>query len=176
MIYKFTKSAERVIEISKEIAITLGHSYIGTEHLLYGLVKEKNGIARIVLEKQNINDKNILEKIEDVIGVNNFLKTYSIGFTPRLKKVIENSFNETKKLDSDYIGTEHLLIGIIKESDSIAGRILYELGIDINKLYKQLVTILNDIEKEDFISTTISIKDNISQNLKQFGTDLTRKS
>ena len=74
---------------------------------------------------------------------NNNLKTYTIGFTPRLKKVIENSFNESKKLDSDYIGTEHLLIGIIKESDSIAGRILYDLGIDINKLYKQLVKLHN---------------------------------
>lgn len=176
MIYKFTKSAEKVIEISKEIAINLGHSYIGTEHILYGLVKEKNGISNKVLEKQNINEKNILEKIEDIIGVNTFLEKYSISFTPRAKKVIENAFNESKKLNSDYIGTEHLLIGIIKESDSIAGRILFELGIDINKLYKQLVKILNDIEKEDFVSTTNTIKDNISQNLKQFGTDLTRKS
>lgn len=176
MIYKFTKSAERVIEISKNIAINLGHSYIGTEHLLYGLSKEKNGIASKVLEKQNINDKNILEKIEDIIGSNSFLKIYSIGFTPRLKKVIENSFNEAKKLDSDYIGTEHLLIGVIKENDSIAGRILFELGIDINKLYKQLVKILNDIEKEDFVNTNNNLKENISQNLKQFGTDLTRKS
>ena len=74
MIYKFTKSAEKVIEISKEIAINLGHSYIGTEHILYGLVKEKNGISNKVLEKQNINEKNILEKIEDIIGVNTFLE------------------------------------------------------------------------------------------------------
>ena len=176
MIYKFTKSGEKVIEISKEIAISLGHSYIGTEHLLYGLAKEKNGIASKVLEKQNINEKNILEKIEDIIGKNNNLKTYTIGFTPRLKKVIENSFNESKKLDSDYIGTEHLLIGIIKESDSIAGRILYDLGIDINKLYKQLVKILNDIEKEDFTSNINTIKENVSQNLKQFGTDLTLRA
>lgn len=176
MIYKFTKSAEKVIEISKEIAISLGHSYIGTEHLLYGLAKEKNGIASKVLEKQNINDKNVLEKVDEIIGVNTVLKTYSVGFTPKMKKVIENSFNESKKLDSEYIGTEHLLIGIIKENDSMAGRILTELGIDIGKLYKQLVKILNDIEKDDFISTTSSLKENISQNLKQFGTDLTRKS
>lgn len=175
MIYKFTKSGERVIEISSDIAIKLGHNYIGTEHLLYGLAKEKNGIASKVLEKQNINDKNILEKIEDIIGKNNSIKSYSAGFTPRLKKVIENSFNEAKKLASDYIGTEHLLIGIIKENDSIAGRILFELGIDINRLYKELVKILNDIEKEDYISTTNNFKDNMSQNLKQFGTDLTRK-
>ena len=73
MIYKFTKSGEKVIEISNEIAIRLGHTYIGTEHLLYGLSKEKNGIASKVLEKQNIDYKNILEKIEEMIGKNNFI-------------------------------------------------------------------------------------------------------
>ena len=176
MVYKFTKSAEKVMDISKEIATNLGHSYIGTEHILYGLAKEKNSISNKVLEKQNINEKKILEKIEDIIGSNIFLEKYTIGFTPRAKRVIENAFNESKKLNSDYIGTEHLLIGIINESDSIAGRILYELETDISKLYKQLVKILNDIEKEDFINTNNKIKDNISQNLKHFGSDLTRKS
>ena len=167
MIYKFTKSGERVIEISNDIAINLGHSYIGTEHLLYGLVKEKNGIACKVLEKQNINSKIVLEKIEEIIGKNNLVKIYNVGFTPRLKKVIENAFNEAKKIGSDFIGTEHLLIGIIKEADSIAGRILIDLGIDINKIYKELVKILNEIEKEDFISLN---DDNYKtpENLKQY--------
>ena len=175
MIYRFTKSGEKVIKISSEIAISLGHTYIGTEHLLYGLAKEKNGIASKVLEKQNINYKNILEKIEEIIGRNDFIKAYNIGFTPRLKKVIENSYEESKKIRSDFIGTEHLLIGIIKESDSIAGRILEDLGIDITKIYKELVNILNEIEKEDFLNFSEE-KNNIPENIKQFGVDLTKKA
>ena len=175
MIYKFTKSGERVIEISNEIAIKLGHSYIGTEHLLYGLVKEKNGIACKVLEKQNINSKMILDKIEEIIGTNNLTKIFNIGFTPRLKKVIENAFNEAKKIGSNFIGTEHLLIGVIKEADSIAGRILMDLGIDINRIYKELVKILNEIEKEDFINLN---EDNYKtpENLKQYSIDLTKQA
>ena len=175
MIYKFTKSGEKVIEISNEIAIRLGHTYIGTEHLLYGLAKEKNGIASKVLEKQNIDYRNILEKIEEIIGKNNFIKAYNIGFTPRLKKVIENAYEEAKKIRSDFIGTEHLLIGIIKENDSIAGRILTDLGIDITKIYKELVKILNEIEKEDFINFSEETH-KTSENLKQFGIDLTKKA
>ena len=141
MIYKFTKSGEKVIEISNEIAIRLGHTYIGTEHLLYGLVKEKNGIASKVLEKQNINHKNVLEKIEEIIGKNNFIKAYNIGFTPRLKKVIENAYEEAKKIRSDFIGTEHLLIGIIKESD-LPARSIKVLGDTKSKRINTLVTSL----------------------------------
>ena len=103
-------------------------------------------------------------------------KFIQFGFTPRLKRVIESAFNESKKLDSDYIGTEHLLIGIMKENDSIAGRILYELEVDTNTIYKELVKILNEIEKEDDISSYNEENDMIPQNMKQFGTDLTRKS
>ena len=104
MIYKFTLSSERVLQIAKEIATKLGHNYIGTEHILYGLVKEDNGVASQVLKRQNLNSDIILDKIEDLIGSNNN-EIVVLGFTPRTKRVIENAYLEAKKSGSDYIGT-----------------------------------------------------------------------
>ena len=123
--YKFTNRAEKVIQISNELAVQLGHKYIGTENLLYGLSKEENGVASKVLKNQNVVPEKILEEIDILIGNleknNEDKKTLgTIGFTPRTKKVIENAFKEARKLGTEYIGTEHLLIGIMVESDSIA--------------------------------------------------------
>ena len=145
MTYKFTNSAQNVLEIAKEIAIELGHNYIGTEHLLYGLTEEDNGVASKVLENQNINSENVLEEIENLIGREEKNIT-SLGFTPRTKRVLENAFVEARKLDSDYIGTEHILIGIMRESDSIAVRILLDLGINPQKLYNEIVKVLEEDE------------------------------
>ena len=86
MIYKFTKSSERVIELSSDIAIKLGHNYIGTEHLLYGLTKEKSGIASRALQKQNINEKNVLDKIEEMIGKNTYIQVYTVRIYSSFKK------------------------------------------------------------------------------------------
>ena len=136
MVYKFTKSGEKVLELANEIAFDFGHNYIGTEHILYGLCEEENGVASKVLEKQNILAEDILDKIDEYLGGNSNEDTAVIGFTPRTKKVIENAYTEAKKLASDYIGTEHILIGIMKESDSIAIRILLDLGINPEELYR----------------------------------------
>ena len=114
MTYKFTKSAENAIEIANNIAIELGHNYVGTEHLLYGLSSVQNGVAGKVLENQNATPDAILEKIQELIGKGENQGT-TVGLTPRTKRVIENAFREAKKLGSDYIGTEHLLIGIMRE-------------------------------------------------------------
>lgn len=110
MTYKFTKRAEKTVEIAEEIAIELGHNYVGTEHILYGLVKEKSGIASKVLENQNITPEAVLEKIEELVGVGETKLSGTMGLTPRTKRVIENAFREAKRLNSEYIGTEHLLI------------------------------------------------------------------
>ena len=133
MAYKFTKSAEIALEIANNIAIDLGHSYIGTEHLLYGLVKEGTGIASKVLENQNITEENILEKIETLVGLGDKGIKGTLGLTPRTKRVIENAFREARRLGSEYIGTEHLLIGIMREGDSIAVRIMLELNVNPQK-------------------------------------------
>ena len=146
MTYKFTNSAQNVLEIAKEIAVELGHNYIGTEHILYGLAEEENGVASKVLENQNINSENVLEEIENLIGRDEGRTITSLGFTPRTKRVLENAFLEARKLDSDYIGTEHILIGIMREADSIAVRILLDLGVNPQKLYNEIVKVLEEDE------------------------------
>ena len=176
MPYKFTARAEKTLEISKEIAIQLGHNYIGTEHLLYGLIKEGVGIANKVLANQNITEEAIIEKIEELIGSSESKINQTIGFTPRTKRVIENAFREAKRLGSDYIGTEHLLIGIMREADSIAVRIMLDLNVNPQKLYNEIVKVINEYEltEEKNKVNTKSNSYNSTPTLNQFGSDLSK--
>lgn len=178
--YKFTNRAEKVIQISNDLALRLGHKYIGTEHLLYGLAKEENGVASRVLKNQNIMPNKILEEIELLIGdleIEDIKNPETIGFTPRTKKVIENAFKEARKLGTEYIGTEHLLIGIMIEGDSIAVRIMMNLNVSIQKLYSEITKVVNDYDINDKTkSNKISSSYNSTQNLNQFGTDLTKQA
>ena len=177
MAYKFTKSAEIALEIANNIAIDLGHSYIGTEHLLYGLVKEGTGIASKVLENQNITEENILEKIETLVGLGDKGIKGTLGLTPRTKRVIENAFREARRLGSEYIGTEHLLIGIMREGDSIAVRIMLELNVNPQKLYNEIIKVINDYEpnsEEEKSEKTNLASYNQTPTLNQFGSDLSK--
>lgn len=176
MTYKFTARAEKALEISNEIAIELGHNYIGTEHLLYGLVKEGSGIANKVLENQNVTSEIVLEKIEELIGTGEKTSSQTIGFTPRTKRVIENAFREARKLGSDYIGTEHLLIGIMREADSIAVRIMLDLNVNPQKLYNEIVKVVNEYDGNEETSKTTGKPNsyNSTPTLNQFGSDLTK--
>ena len=178
MTYKFTRSAQKAIEYANSIAIELGHSYVGTEHILYGLLREGNGVACRVLENQNITADNILEKIEELIGKEPKEINMTIGFTPRTKRVIENAFMEARKLSSDFIGTEHLLMGIMHETDSIAVRILMDLNINPQKLYNEIIKILSEYEMVTQESNNSKSRSDNSYNstptLNQFGIDLTK--
>lgn len=176
MSYKFTSRAEKTLEISKDIAIKLGHNYIGTEHLMYGLMKEGEGIANKILANQNVTTDAILLKIEEIIGTGTIISNETVGFTPRTKRVIENAFIEARKLGSDYIGTEHLLIGIMKEADSIAMRILIDLKVDIQKLYNETIKIMNEFDAIEETSKTKwkANNYNLTPMLNQFGSDLTK--
>ena len=147
MTYKFTNRAKKAIEFANELALELGHNYIGTEHILYGLVKEGSGVASKVLENQAITADMIIDKIVELVGHEEPIDG-TLGFTPRTKRVIENAFIEARKLGYNYIGTEHLLIGILREGDSIAARILLELDTNIPKLYSEIIKVIN--EGEDF--------------------------
>ena len=118
MIYKFTSRAEKALELANDLAMELGHNYIGTEHLLYGLAKEGTGVASKVIEMQDVTPEQIKEEIEVLIGVGSEIDVETVGFTPRTKRDIENAFREARKLGTEYIGTEHLLIGIIKYKSS----------------------------------------------------------
>ena len=183
MTYKFTNRANKAIEIANDIALELGHSYIGTEHILYGLAKEGNGIASKVLENQNVTADDILNKIEELIGSDEPIENI-VDFTPRTKRVVESAFIEARKLGYNFIGTEHLLIGILREGDCVAAKILLDLNVNIPKLYNEIVKVIN--EGEDYNSS-----DNTSNNsnggkrrgsynqtptLNQFGQDLTKKA
>ena len=178
MIYKFTKSGEQVLSIANELALDLGHSYIGTEHILYGLACEENGVASKVLEAQNITPEDILDKIEELIGAQLKDNFVVLGFTPRTKKILENAYLETKKLGSNYIGTEHILIGIIKEADSLAIRILLDFGINPEDMYSEIAKTLNEFEEKINNNSNDEIEENNNslQNLNQFGTDLTKQA
>ena len=180
MEYKFTNRAKKAIEIANDIAIDLGHSYIGTEHILYGLAKEGSGVASKVLENQNITPDAILDKIDELIGREEKIDE-ALGFTPRTKRVIENSFVEARKLGYNYIGTEHLLIAIIREGDSIATRILLDLNTNIPKLYNEIIKVINEGESNNETNNTKNeTRRNGSYNstttLNQFGEDLTKKA
>ena len=177
MAYKFTKKAEKAVEIAEKIAIQLGHNYVGTEHILYGLVKEGTGIASKVLENQNITPDAVLEKIEELVGIGEQKNTGTMGLTPRTKRVIENAFREAKRLNSEYIGTEHLLIGIMREADSVAVRIMLELNLEPQKLYNEIIKIINEYDVPDTNGAEAEKASRNSYNstptLNQFGTDLT---
>lgn len=178
MVYKFTKSGEKVLTISNELAIDLGNSYIGTEHILYGLVCEGNGVAGKALSKQNLTPEDILDEIDDLIG-GKVKENFSVlGFTPRTKKVLENAYLEAKKLGTNFIGTEHILIGLLKESECIAIRILESLDIKIDKIYSDIADILNDYESEvnNQANQKEEKKNSNTQNLNQFGNDLTKQA
>ena len=185
MTYKFTNSCNKAIEIASEIAMELGHHYIGTEHILYGLAKEENGVASKVLLNQDVTPENIVAKIDELVGREEPIDTI-IDFTPRTKRVIEVAFLEARKLGYNYIGTEHLLIGILREGDSIAARILLNLNVNIPRLYNEIIKVIN--EGEDYTpgdnTSANSTKNshgkygsyNQTTTLNQFGEDLTKKA
>ena len=180
MMYKFTNRAEKALEIAQELAVEFGHNYIGTEHLLYGLVKEGTGVASKVLENQDITAEKIAEEIDELIGKGDAVEESEVGFTPRTKRVIENAFREARKLGSEYIGTEHLLIGIMREGDSVAVRIMIDLNVNPQKLYNEIVKVINEDDNASIDDNRSSSKNlgsyNQTTTLNQFGTDLTKQA
>jgi len=181
MKYKFTNSAEIALEIANEIAAKLGHNYIGTEHLLYGLVEEANGVASKVLANQGVTSAEVLKEIEDLIGINeeaSITDIDAIGFTPRTKRVIENAFMEARRLNSQYIGTEHLLVGIMREGDSVAVRIMMDLNVNPQKLYNEIVKTINETDSKEQGAKRGSNRGsfNSTPTLNQYGSDLTKRA
>ena len=181
MTYSFTSRAKKAIDIANELAIELGHSYIGTEHILYGLAEEGSGVASKVLENQEVTPEAIIDEIDKFVGRENPIEE-TLGFTPRTKRVIEIAFIEARKLGYNYIGTEHLLIATLREGDSIAARILLDLNVNMAKLYNEIVKVIN--EGEDIAGESLESGKkakgkgsyNSTQTLNQFGEDLTKKA
>ncbi len=173
MYQRFTEKAERAIAFSQQSAVELGHNYVGTEHILLGLVKEGTGVAARVLQVQGITEEKILREIDELIGRGETAGETPVGFTPRTKRVLELAFKEARRMGQGYIGTEHLLLGIMKEGESVAVRIMMDLGVDPQKLLNELVKILNEETPGSNGSPKGSSSNSSTPTLNQFGRDLT---
>src|SRR5215472_7903860 len=143
---KFTKRARKVLRLAQEEAQRLGHDYIGTEHLLLGLVREGEGVAANVLNNLGVELDKVRSKVEALIGRGNQVILGEIGLTPRAKKVIELAVDEARRLSHHYIGTEHLLLGMIREGHGIGAGVLQELGVDLEKVRAETMRVLRGDE------------------------------
>lgn len=170
---RFTEKAEKAINFSQESAMLLGHNYVGTEHLLLGLVKEGSGVAARVLQSQGITEEKVSKEIEELIGRGEETGQQPLGFTPRTKRVLELSFREARRMGHNYIGSEHLLLGIMKEGESVAVRILMDLGVDPQKLLAELGKMLSEEAPGASGSPKSSSGYSNTPTLNQFGRDLT---
>lgn len=135
---RFTEGARRALAMAQESAKELGHNYVGTEHLLLGLLQEEDSPASRLLSQAGVEYPAALRQIERLVGRGDYQFTDSFGYTPRTKKVIELSLYEAKSLNNNYIGTEHLLLALIRERESVAARILQDLGVDLAELRKSM--------------------------------------
>ncbi|RQD72700.1 MAG: ATP-dependent Clp protease ATP-binding subunit ClpC, partial [Halanaerobium sp. MSAO_Bac5] len=142
MFAKFTERARKVLSIAEQEALKLKHSYVGTEHILYGLIAEGQGIAARALIDNGISRDIVENKIEDMIGKGQNEVKGSIGLTPRSKKVLNLAMDEARKMGHNYIGTEHLLLGLIREGEGVAVRILMDLNSDIKNIKEEVVDLL----------------------------------
>ncbi|WP_102336460.1 ATP-dependent protease ATP-binding subunit ClpC [Salimicrobium jeotgali] len=145
MFGRFTERAQKVLSLSQEEAVRLGHSNIGTEHVLLGLVKEGEGIAAKALTALGLEAETIQTEVENLIGAGE-QKSQTIHYTPRAKKVIELSMDEARKLGHSYVGTEHILLGLIREGEGVAARVLNNLGVSLNKARQQVLQLLGNNE------------------------------
>ena len=143
MFERFTDRARRVVVLAQEEAKMLNHNYIGTEHILLGLIHEGEGVAAKALESLNISLDAVREQVQDIIGQGQQQPTGHIPFTPRAKKVLELSLREALQLGHNYIGTEHILLGLIREGEGVAAQVLVKLGADLNRVRQQVIQLLS---------------------------------
>ncbi|CQR48550.1 Negative regulator of genetic competence ClpC/MecB [Paraliobacillus sp. PM-2] len=145
MFGRFTERAQKVLALSQEEAVRLGHNNIGTEHILLGLVNEGEGIAAKALTSLGLETEKIQKEVENLIGKGQKV-SQTIHYTPRAKKVIELSMDEARKLGHSYVGTEHILLGLIREGEGVAARVLNNLGVSLNKARQQVLQLLGSNE------------------------------
>jgi ATP-dependent Clp protease ATP-binding subunit ClpA len=143
MFERFTDRARRVVVLAQEEARLLNHNYIGTEHLLLGLIHEGEGVAAMVLESLGISLEAVRAQVEEIIGQGQSAPTGHIPFTPRAKKVLELSLREATQLGHNYIGTEHILLGLIREGEGVAAQVLVKLGADLYRVRQQVIQVLS---------------------------------
>src|SRR6059036_1760210 len=149
MFERFTDRARRVVVLAQEEARMLNHNYIGTEHILLGLIHEGEGVAAKALESLGISLEGVRSQVEEIIGQGQAAPTGHIPFTPRAKKVLELSLREALQLGHNYIGTEHILLGLIREGEGVAAQVLVKLGADLNRVRQQVIQLLSGYQGKE---------------------------
>jgi ATP-dependent Clp protease ATP-binding subunit ClpC len=152
MFERFTDRARRTVVLAQEEARMLDHSWIGTEHLLLGLLGEGEGVAAKALEALGISLAAVRQQVEEIIGQGDQAPPGHIPFTPRAKKVLELAHREARALGHDYIGTEHILLGLLREGDGVAAQVLVRLGADLNRTRQQVIQLLHGHQGKAVIS------------------------
>ncbi len=174
MFERFTDRARRVVVLAQEEARMLNHNYIGTEHILLGLIHEGEGVAAKALESLGISLEAVRQQVEEIIGQGQQAPSGHIPFTPRAKKVLELSLREALQLGHNYIGTEHILLGLIREGEGVAAQVLVKLGADLNKVRQQVIQLLNGYQSKEPVGTAAEGTPSTSLVLDQFGRNLTQ--
>jgi ATP-dependent Clp protease ATP-binding subunit ClpC len=175
MFERFTEKARRVVVYAQEEARMLNQNYIGTEHLLLGLIREQDGIAAKALESLSISLEDVHQQVEELIGRGTYVPTGHIPFTPRAKKVLELSLREALQLGHNYIGTEHILLGLIREGEGVAAQVLLNLGADLEKVRSAVIQLLSGYYGKPGGETAGGEeRGGTAQMLDEFGRNLTR--
>jgi len=149
MFERFTDRARRVVVLAQEEARMLDHDYIGTEHILLGLIREGDGYAARSLESLGISLDAVRQQVQEIIGRGQQAPSGHIPFTPRAKKVLELSLRESLQLGHNYIGTEHMLLGLLREGDGVAAQVLVRLGADLDRVREQVIQLLHGYQGQD---------------------------
>ena len=171
MFERFTEKAIKVIMLAQEEARRLGHNFVGTEQILLGLIGEGTGVAAKVLKSMGVNLKDARIEVEKIIGRGSGFVAVEIPFTPRAKRVLELSLEEARQLGHNYIGTEHLLLGLIREGEGVAARVLENLGVDLTKVRTQVIRMLGETAE---VSAGVSQGRTKTPTLDEFGSNLTQ--
>ena len=176
MFERFTDRARRVVVLAQEEARMLNHNYIGTEHILLGLIHEGEGVAAKALESLSISLEAVRQQVQEIIGEGQQAPSGHIPFTPRAKKVLELSLREALQLGHNYIGTEHILLGLIREGEGVAAQVLTKLGADLNRVRQQVIQLLSGYQGKEAVSTGGPAEGTPSGSavLDQFGRNLTQ--
>jgi ATP-dependent Clp protease ATP-binding subunit ClpC len=143
MFERFTDRARRAVVLAQEEARRLNHAHIGTEHLLLGLIHEGEGVAARALEALGIERAAVRREVEEIVGRGQHPPPGHIAFTPRAKTALELSLREANQLGHNYIGTEHILLGLLREGDGVAARVLVKMGVDLNRVRQQVIELLH---------------------------------
>jgi ATP-dependent Clp protease ATP-binding subunit ClpC len=175
MFERFTDRARRVVVLAQEEARMLNHNYIGTEHILLGLIHEGEGVAAKSLEALNVSLESVRQQVEEIIGQGQQAPSGHIPFTPRAKKVLELSLREALQLGHNYIGTEHILLGLIREGEGVAAQVLVKLGADLNRVRQQVIQLLSGYTGKEPMTSGAPSEGTPSTSLvlDQFGRNLT---